>query len=214
MCEAIPAHAEWKLLVADRDEDPDMQTLLFQYPTAFEGNLAYLRPVVKIELGARSDTEPVESPLIKPYIAEQFSGLLGNCDFALRTVAARRTFWEKAMLLHEEAFRPADKQRKPKLSRHYYDLYCLISRGIGGEAAADLDLFERVARHRKVFFRQSWVDYGTLCKGCLRIIPLDEQSADWRRDYEAMRGEMFFDEPPSFDEVLAAVQGFQDEFNR
>jgi hypothetical protein len=129
-------------------------------------------------------------------------------------VAARRTFWEKAMLLHEETFRPPDRPRKARLSRHYYDLWCLIRKGIAAQAMADLDLFDRVARHRKVFFRQNWVDYDTLRKGSLRLLPAPEQLSDWRRDYEAMRDEMFFDEPPVFEELLAEVRQFEEEFNR
>jgi hypothetical protein len=33
------------------------------------------------------------------------------------------------MLLHEETFRPKDRPRKARLARHYYDLWCLITRG-------------------------------------------------------------------------------------
>gem|GEM_PF-2251675 len=29
-----------------------------------------------------------------------------------------------------------------------------------------------------------------------------------------MRGEMFFDEPPSFDDVLAVIKEFEEAFNR
>lgn len=212
--ETLPGDLGWGLIPADATEDPDLQTLLFQYPSVFAGSLAYVRPVVKIELGARSDTEPVEMPLIQPYLAEAFPELLTESVFPLRTVAARRTFWEKAMLLHEETFRPPDRPRKARLSRHYYDLWCLIQKGIAAQAMADLDLFEQVARHRQVFFRQSWVDYSTLCRGRLRVLPAPEQLADWRRDYEAMREEMFFDEPPPFDEVLAVVRQFEEAFNQ
>jgi len=60
----------------------------------------------------------------------------------------RRTFWEKAMLLHEETFRPGDKaRRKAYMARHYYDLFRLIKAGVAAEAAADLDLFRRIAAH-------------------------------------------------------------------
>jgi len=52
----IPAELSWQL---DPDpDDPDAQTLLLAYPTAFTDQMAYVRQVVKIELGARSDTEP------------------------------------------------------------------------------------------------------------------------------------------------------------
>lgn len=55
----MPSKAAWKL-EPDAD-DPDAQTLLFHYPSAM-GAAAYVRPVVKIELGARSDTEPSVVP--------------------------------------------------------------------------------------------------------------------------------------------------------
>lgn len=212
--QAIPASMTWEVVLADESEDPDQQTLLFQYPSLFNGNIAYLRRVVKIELGARSDTEPVDSPIIRPYLAEAFPELLKDSAFSLRTVAARRTFWEKAMLLHEETFRPLEKRRKARLSRHYYDLWCLIRKGIAAQAMADHDLFDHCARHRQIFFRQSWVDYDMLRKGSLRLVPPPEQLSAWRHDYEAMRESMFFDEPPGFDEVLESVRRFEEEFNR
>jgi hypothetical protein len=65
-----------------------------------------------------------------------------------------------------------------------------------------------------VFFKQNWVDYRTLRKGYLRVAPLSDQLAYWREDYNAMREEMFFDEPPTFDEVMAAVRQFEKEFNQ
>lgn len=210
----LPEGLAWELVPADEEEDPDRQTLLFHYPSVFAEQAAYVRRVVKVELGARSDTEPIETPVIRPYLAEAFPELLKESAFSLCTVAARRTFWEKAMLLHEETFRPADKRRKARLSRHYYDLWCLIRAGIAAQAAGDLDLFDRVASHRQVFFKQRWVDYDTLRKGQLRLVPSAEQEPAWRSDYNAMREEMFFEDPPAFDEVLAAVRQFEEEFNR
>jgi hypothetical protein len=205
---------DWRLTPADEEEDPDQQTLLFHYPSVFTDNVGYVRPVVKIELGARSETEPVENPIIQPYLAEAFPDLLDSSAFALKTVTAARTFWEKAMLLHEEGFRPTDKPRRARLSRHYYDLWCLIRKGIAAQAITDPELFSRVARHRQIFFKVRWVNYDTLRKGTLRLLPLTEQLSDWRRDYEAMRKEMFFDEPPPFDEVLAVIKQFEEAFNR
>ena len=42
-----------------------------------------------------------------------------------------------------------------------------------------------------------------------------ELSADEQREaYEAMRSEMFFGEPPSFDDVLTTVRQFETTVNR
>ena len=207
----IPATETWSL---DVDKtDPDQQTLLFKYPSRFSREGSYIRPEVKIELGARSDTEPVESPDIQPILAETFPDKLTESTFSVRAVAARRTFWEKAMLLHEETYRPVEKTRKARMARHYYDLWCLINRGIARAAIEDAGLFERIAAHRQIFFRYSWMDYTTQARGRLRLLPLEDQIAYWRNDYAAMQTEMFYGEPPEFDEVLKKVKEFERGFN-
>jgi len=133
----------------------------------------------------------------------------------VRAVMPKRTFWEKAMLLHEETFRPAGgKQRKEYMARHYYDLYRLIEAGVATAAMADDELFTHVASHRIVFFRQNWVDYSTLVRGHLKVVPTDDQMRDWRSDYNNMQREMFFGEAPDFEVVMEKVRGFQDAFNQ
>ena len=64
----------WQLEV---DPDmPDGQCLLFHYPSVFPaGAVGYVRPVVKIELGARSDDWPHEEKPILPYVIEYFPAL-------------------------------------------------------------------------------------------------------------------------------------------
>jgi predicted nucleotidyltransferase component of viral defense system len=202
----------WKLEV-----DPDMadgQCLLFHYPGAFpSAEAGYLRPVVKIELGARSDTWPAATRPVMPYIADALPQAIAGAQFPVTALAAERTFWEKAMLLHEETFRPADKPRKERMARHYYDLWCLITRGVAEKAMADHALFERVAAHREIFFRLSWVDYSTLRPGTLRLTPPPEHRDQWRRDYDEMAIAMFYRERPAFDEILRVVGQFERQFN-
>jgi len=208
----MPAELPWQL---DPDpDDLDKQTLLLSYPTAFADQMAYLRQVVKIELGARSDTEPTQKIDVHPYIIDAFPDLLTQAHFSVRAVSPERTFWEKAMLLHEETFRPSGRKRQARISRHYYDLYQLIKASIGRKASEDLELFKRIATHRQIYFHYSWVDYDTLRPGRLRLVPHDEQLSDWKSDYTAMKDEMFFDEPPAFDDLIQIVREFQDEFNR
>lgn len=192
--------------------DPDGQTLLLHYPSEFQVDV-YMRPTVKIELGARSDIEPFETPEIQPYVATVFPEMPGSDPFRIRVVSARRTFWEKAMLLHEEKFRPEGKAMKTRLARHYYDLWCLIQKGVAAQAVADKGLFERIAAHREVFFRWAWMDYNTLRQGTLQLLPLETQRPVWEADYEAMREHLFFNESPSFDEILRNVGEFERTFN-
>jgi hypothetical protein len=210
----LPAAAQWSLTPATAAEDPDQQTLLFAYPGVLAGTATYLRPVVKIEMGARSDTEPSETPSLTPYLCDAFPEQLGNGAFAIKTVAARRTFWDKAMLLHEETYRPAEKPRKRPLARHYYDLWCLIKKGVAAQAVADAGLFDRVAAHRRQFFAWTWMDYDTLRPGALRVLPLADQLPAWRADYREMKKEMFYGQVPDFDEILKVVGGFEKQFNQ
>ncbi len=211
---ALPVTDDWRLIPASETEDPDRQTLLFEYPTVMTDSEGYIRRDVKIEMGARSENEPGEKIEVHPYLFDAFPEILGPSHFPVRALVAERTFWEKAMLLHEETYRPAGKKRRTvRMARHYYDLWCLITRGIAEKAIDCGDIFSRTAKHREIYFKWSWMDYGTLQKGKLRLIPLPESKLEWRRDYEAMRTEMFFGEVPSFDEVIQVVQAFQDSFN-
>ncbi|MDR3412345.1 MAG: nucleotidyl transferase AbiEii/AbiGii toxin family protein [Formivibrio sp.] len=208
---SLPKGMKWDLL-ADAD-DADGQTLLFHYPSAY-ADAAYIRPVVKIELGARSDTEPCGMPQIQPYLKEAFPDLFVTGAFSIRTVEPIRTFWEKAMLLHEETFRKSDGGPKVRLARHYYDLWCLIKRDVAEKAKNDLELFKRVAAHRAVFFRKSKEAQESLRPGSLRLIPLPEQLPAWKRDYQSMSEAMFFGEVPAFDEILRVVGDFEKRFNK
>jgi predicted nucleotidyltransferase component of viral defense system len=201
----------WKLEV---DPDmPDGQCLLLAYPSAFENEVGYIKPVVKIELGARSDDWPHEDRPIQPFLAEGFPQLMPEGPFPVRVLAAERTFWEKACLLHEETFRPADKPRKMRMARHYYDLWCLLRAGVGDRALANTGLFQRVAEHREIFFRHAWVDYTTHKPGTFRLSPNPDHLANWRSDYQAMLGPMFFGDVPSFDDIMEAVRAFETTFN-
>jgi len=208
----LPETLEWSL--EPDPDDPDEQTLLLLYPTAFPEQAAYLRRAVTIEMGARSDTDPAESVEVRPYISDAFPDLLSESGTNVRAVMPRRTFWEKAMLLHEETFRPPGKTWLRKaMARHYYDLYRLIQAGIGDQAVQDLDLFHRIAAHRQVFFRYSWVDYSTFDFGQLRLVPAEADRPAWQADYEAMQQEMFYGEVLEFDEILAVVGEFQVRLN-
>ncbi len=210
-CETLGTSG-WKLEI-DADME-DGQCLLFYYPSVFrEGEAGYIRPVVKIELGARSDDWPHSECAIQPYIAECIPSLIGNASFPVSVLAAERTFWEKACLLHEETFRPVDKPRKLRMARHYYDLWSLLKAGIGKRALENEPLFQRVVEHREIFFRYSWVDYKTHRRGAFRLIPLEHQLEAWKKDYQAMLGPMFFGKVPSFDDILTTVGQFEEKFN-
>jgi hypothetical protein len=69
--EESSAESPWGLLI---DED-DKQMLNFSYPPgiASDGPMpSYLGPVIRLELGARSDQWPAEKHLVRSYASEVF----------------------------------------------------------------------------------------------------------------------------------------------
>ena len=199
------------LIMALDPDDGDQQTILFSYPSRLSG-AGYLRPVVKIELGARSDTEPNEQREIRPYVASAVSTGLDDYGFWVRAVSPERTFWEKVSLLHEvEGGATASRAR---LSRHYYDLWCLEQKQVAASAFESPELFQRVVQHRRLFFRRSAAAQSTLALGTVRIVPADERMPEWRADYDAMREAMFFEEPPSFDAIMSVARKLEQKINQ
>jgi predicted nucleotidyltransferase component of viral defense system len=206
----LPKEIAWSL--ENDPSDPDQQSLLFSYPSAFSRG-SYLSQGVKLEFGGRSDVEPHATPELQSYLAEAMPGEFANPRFTVRTVAPERTFWEKAMLLHEERFSAAPEPR-PRMARHYYDLWCLIRAGVADRAVATPGLFDSVAHHRAVFFRRKKEAQESLRQGTLHITPSEDRLPAWTRDYEAMQAAMFFKEPPAFADIISVVGEFQERFNR
>lgn len=206
---------DWKLVPAPLVDDPDGQTLLFFFPGTLMNTAPYLRTDVKIEMGARSDIEPSEAVSMHPYLSDAFPDVMGECDFIVKALAPERTFWEKAMLLHEEQFRPEGKQgrRKARMARHYYDLWCLITKGVGERAVVREDIFKRTVEHRRIYFKWSRVDYATLRQGSLSMLPSENHLTAWRQDYNATVENMFFGKIPAFDEVIEVIGDFEKSFN-
>lgn len=204
--------SDWALRLDE--DDPDRQTLLFAYPARVPASArAHLRPVVRLELGARSDHWPSAQAPIAPYVAQVFPAAFRAPAVAVKVLAVTRTFWEKATLLHAEHHRPPAKAMPPRLSRHYYDLARLIVAGVGEQAVADLELLQRVVAHKTVFFPSGWVRYAEARRGSLRLVPVPERTPALAADYNSMR-EMFFGEHLAFAEVLRILGEWEAEFNR
>jgi hypothetical protein len=93
-----------------------------------------VRPVVRIESGAKSALDPNELAIIRPYVTDDLPGL----DLAVpdvTTIKATRTFWDKVVIAHGLRRwydrRGALRQEGQRISRHYYDLYCLAKSNVG-----------------------------------------------------------------------------------
>ena len=199
----------WSLRVSEEDA----QTLLFSYPSGsqtVDREPAYLAPVIRMELGARSDHWPVLNNPVQPYAAEDFPDYFEEDQCNVRTLAPERTFWEKATILHMEWHR---RMPKPvRLSRHYYDLVMLRRSEVHETALEQIDLLEKVAAHKEAFYYAAWARYDEARVGSLRLVPHDDLAEALRRDHEDMR-EMFFEEPPTFEEIMGELEALEHEIN-
>jgi hypothetical protein len=147
--ESLGATDGWSLQISANDA----QTILFGYPAvdAQAAQAPYVRPVVKIECGARSDRWPVTERPLMPYVAEVFPEAIPNAAFQIPVLDIERTFWEKATILHAEVHRPADKETPDRFSRHYADLVALAAHPAGSAALTRDDLRDRVVAHKQIF---------------------------------------------------------------
>jgi hypothetical protein len=199
-------------LAGDQHDD---NTLNFAYPAALATGApapAYIRPSVKLEMGAGSDPYPLGMHTLRPYAAEEFPAVFAAPAFEAIVLEAERTFWEKATLLHAEYHRPQDKPTPSRLSRHYYDVTRIAAGKAGARAITDLKLLERVRSHKSVYFASNWAHYEAACPGSLRLLPSEPRQDDIRRDFAAMR-DMFFGSYPSFDDMLATLRDLQERIN-
>ncbi|HEY4477785.1 MAG TPA: nucleotidyl transferase AbiEii/AbiGii toxin family protein [Candidatus Paceibacterota bacterium] len=173
----------------------------FAYPASLETGLDYIRPRVILELGTHTEPVPNENYNIQPYVAEYFPNLFSQPKCSIATVVARRTFWEKATILHAEYYRPLDNPMLLRYSRHYADVAQMGKTQIVDEALEDINLLKKVTNHKDMFYHCGWARYDLAVPGSFRLTPPQERLAAIRRDYRDMTA-MFFSEPPTFDEIM------------
>ncbi len=209
-----PPSTTWGLELAE--DDPDGQTLLFRYPSDIRSRPpdepAYVRPVVRLEVGARSDHWPIVEATITPYAAADFPKVFKEPRCSVVALAAQRTFWEKATLLHMWHHAPATKKFRDRQSRHYYDLVRLYEHELGKAAVRDTELLLKVARHKEVFFPAAWARYADAKPGTLRIVPPNARLPELEQDYQKMQ-EMIFAEPPVFEHLLEVLREIERQVN-
>jgi hypothetical protein len=208
----------WELEVVERDDG--QVDLHFRYPPALApedyGGLAYIAPLVRMEIGARSDQEPAQRVAIRSYAAEHFPDVFTLRETQVTVLAPERTFWEKATIFHAESHRPLEGDRRPpawrQLSRHAYDVVMLDRGGVAQRALEQLDLLEAVARHKDVFFHTGWSRYSEARPGSFRLVPSAALLDALRADYARMQP-MFFGPAPSFDELVEELRQLEARIN-
>jgi len=196
--------------------DPHQQTLVFHYPGSGTATSvtspAYIHPIVRLEIGARSDHWPAIDGVVTPYAAEDFPQVFVSPTCSVHVLAAERTFWEKATILHAWYHTSEKKILRERQSRHYYDLVRMYEHGIGREAMKNTELLLKVAEHKSVFFASASANYTNARPGTLRLVPPKSRLDELRKDYQSMQ-EMIFGPPPSFDHILSVLNEMESAIN-
>jgi hypothetical protein len=198
----------WKLSVDA--QSPDF--VRFEYPRAARQQFAYVVPQVILELGTHAEFIPRGEFTIRSFAAAEFPSVFAKPDVPVTSLLAKRTFWEKATILHAEFHRPVDKPMPARYSRHYYDVATMAQGAVKKEALDDLPLLSAVVRHKQIFYPSAWAQFPLAVPGTFRIVPPQARVKALRQDYREM-GVMIFGEAPPFEKILEALLGLEAELN-
>jgi len=188
----------------------DPHVIEIRYPASFPDR--YLRPELRLEIGPLAAWLPHEDRMIASYAAEQFPQVFARRECSVRVIRAERTFWEKATILHHEAYRPEGNPQPPRHSRHYYDLARMAAAPVKDAALANLELLADVVAFKQRFYPRGWARYDLAVPGSLRLVPDGAVLAAVEADYRAMTN-MIFGTVSAFGEILETLQLLEDEIN-
>jgi hypothetical protein len=190
--------------------DPDdPHAIGIRYPAAFSE--AYIRPEVRLEIGPLASWVPSAIHTIRPYVFDVLPEVFQNPQCKVRAIAAERTFWEKATILHQEAHRKT--QPPQRYSRHYYDLCKLAGSPIRAAALASPKLLQDVVAFKQRYYPSAWARYDLAVPGSFRLLPLAAlHIRELERDYAEMQV-MFFGQAPEFGAILDELKALEVEIN-
>ena len=188
----------------------DPETIIVSYQSALSES-PYVRHSVLVEVSGRSMQQPVKVESIQSFIDEYLpQTIVAEHAFAIPSVVTpERTCLEKIFLLHEEFSKPIAEIRTDRMSRHLYDLYCMMQAGIAQNALQNEDLYRTIIEHRRRFINLKGFDYTTLYPATLSILPPHAVMNDWRKDYVYMQTNMIYGDSPSFEELIVKIKELQ-----
>ena len=206
--EILGATGAWRLHVSEQDRN----VVQFRYPTAITKNLDYVSPQVVLELGTHAEFVPHDRFTIRSFAAEEFPNVVVDGDVAVVALLAKRTFWEKATILHAEYYRAGETNPRP-LFASFYDVAMLAQGPIRADALADRDLLTQVVRHKETFYPSAWARYDFARPGSFRLAPVENRVAALERDYRNMTV-MIFGDATKFDWIMESLRTLEQEINR
>ena len=180
----------------------DPESIYIHFKTLFP-TVDYMPSSVKIEVSGRSMTEPVESVKIQTLVAENFpTATYADAAFPVIAVVPKRTFLEKAFLLHEIFHQKSLVSKVDRMSRHLYDLEKMMNTQVETDALSDVGLYREIVEHRRRFVGLANFNYDSLWPKTLDFIPPAHLSAAWENDYRSMQSNMIPGESRPFNDLI------------
>ncbi len=197
--------------------DKTGEKLTMGYPSVFDQSERghYMSSSVLVEFGGKNSIDPQRSIKVQTEIA-QFLPEIGLPEAQVDVLDPKRTFWEKATLIHVECNKHKPRERFDRLSRHWYDISKLADHEIGTTAMTDLSLLEDVVKYKKAFFNSAYAKYEDCLNGNLRLYPSnDEMRQKLKEDYVQMIDSgMFREEPPTFESIMERMRDLEFRINK
>ncbi|MDH6355924.1 putative nucleotidyltransferase component of viral defense system [Dysgonomonas sp. PH5-45] len=192
----------------------DPEIIEVHYHSMFS-EVSYIQSRVLIEVSGRSMNEPIEEVEINTMISQAYPNTsFTEIPFSIRVVSPKRTFLEKACLLHEEFSKSSMEVRSDRMSRHIYDLEKLMDTEIAKEAMNDIELYKSVIEHRKKFIGLKGFDYSTLLPQTILFVPPAEIMPSWEGDYATMQQSMIYGESLPFNKLIERITKLNERFRK
>lgn len=191
---------------------PEPRVISIHYRSLYEESVAsYVRPVIKLEIGARSLIEPTEQFVCRSFVSE----VLPVQDYAapvIQVAAPQKTFLEKVFLLHELFSVERTNLIANRRSRHLYDLERMMDKPFALKAVHDDELWEHIRQHRMAFTAMLGVDYTEDMRAHLSLTPPEQWADEWKDDYERMCQTMINGNKLPFDQLIARMHELECRF--
>ena len=191
---------------------PEPRQIYIRYQSLFDAELAYIKPQIILETGARSLFEPTQKATVNSMVATELSNIRTSVVKAdITTAVPAKTFLEKAFLLYE-LFTTNACHRAERKSRHLYDLERMMDETFAVNAIKDDDLWNTIHHHRVVFTHMCDVDYTPDIRDRIVLTPPAEHYQTWADDYSDMQSSMIYGDSVSFDTLIERMKELERRF--
>jgi hypothetical protein len=99
-----------------------------------------------------------------------------------------------------------------RVSRHYYDVHCLLTSNNGENFVRDAAMAADCVRHGRMFFNRPDLDLATADPGSYALVPHSDMLANLEPDHNAT-SQMIFGEVPEFGAVIRSVVNLEERLN-